>query len=123
MNTYVTASADPQPVFRALADPTRRQILQHLQHEDMTIGEVTEHFDITRAAIKKHLNILEEGQLIYVEVRGRERINHFRGDGLETAAQWIDYFGNFWDERLMSLKDAIENDKQRKQNRNKRNNP
>jgi DNA-binding transcriptional ArsR family regulator len=103
-----SASPDPQRVFRALADPTRRQILQHLQHADMTIREVTDHFDITRAAIKKHLNILEEGQLIYVEVRGRERINHFNSDGLDTAAQWIGYF---WDERLVKLKDAVEKSK------------
>lgn len=108
MTLSTSISPDPQPVFRALADPTRRQILLHLQHEDMTIGEVTKHFDITRAAIRKHLTILEEGQLIHVEVRGRERINHFKSDGLETAAQWIDYFSDFWDERLAKLKDAVE---------------
>ena len=99
-----------QAAFRALADPTRREILLHLSQGDLTIGEVKVHFDITRGAIKKHLNILEEGRLISVHARGRERINHLEPAGLKTATEWLNYFSQFWDEKLGHLKSAIEND-------------
>jgi len=64
-----------QNSFKALADPTRRSILIHLSEKDMTIGEVTDQFDMTRAAVKKHLSILENGKLISVRSSGRECIN------------------------------------------------
>ncbi|WP_417431870.1 ArsR/SmtB family transcription factor [Kiloniella sp.] len=98
-----------QETFRALADPTRREILLHLSRQQMTIGEVTEKFDITRAAVKKHLNILEEGQLISVHVQGRERINRLEAQGLSAVSDWIGYFDQFWDQHLGALKNAVEN--------------
>lgn len=98
---------DPQPVFRALADPTRRQILMSLRNQDLSIAEVSGQFDITRAAVKKHLTILEEGQLIHVEARGRERVNSLVPENLRAAASWLDYFSGFWDERLNALQEAI----------------
>lgn len=101
---------DPvQGAFRALADPTRRQILKHLSERDMTIGDVADRFDITRAAVKKHLTILEEGRLISVRPSGRERINRLEPQGLKSAADWLGFFDRFWDQRLGDLKSAIEN--------------
>lgn len=97
-----------QEGFRALADPTRRMILMHLSDSDMTIGEVAGHFDMTRAAVKKHLTILEEGALISVHPRGRERINRLEPMGLKSVADWINHFSRFWDERLSKLQKAIE---------------
>lgn len=101
---------DPvQGAFRALADPTRRQILKHLSERDMTIGDVAYRFDITRAAVKKHLTILEEGRLISVTARGRERVNRLEPQGLKSAVDWLGFFNRFWDQRLDDLKSAIEN--------------
>ena len=97
-----------QDTFRALADPTRRQILMHLGDADMTIGEVTQHFDMTRGAIKKHLTILEQGSLISVSTHGRERINHLEPLGLKSVTDWLDHFNQFWDEKLGNLKSVIE---------------
>lgn len=105
--------ADTQGAFRALADPTRRAILVQLSDRDMTIGEVVDCFDVTRAAIKKHLTILEEGQLITVRTSGRKRINRLQPDGLKKVADWIAYFDSYWDDKLTSLKTAIEKDKKR----------
>ncbi len=104
-----------QGVFRALADPTRRQILMHLSTKDMTIAEVSEHFDITRGAVKKHLTILAEGRLISVQAKGRERINHLEPQALKSAAQWLEYFNHFWNDNLNALKTAIEH-KERQDN-------
>ena len=99
-----------QPCFRALADPTRRNILQLLANGEMTIAEVADNFQMTRAAVKKHLTILEEGDLITVQVSGRSRMNALNPDGLQRTFDWFRYFEAFWDERLNILKTEIEKD-------------
>ena len=99
-----------QSIFRALADPTRREILQLLSLNECSIGQLTEVFPMTRAAVKKHLTVLEEGQLIEVEARGRERINRLRPNGLRPVLDWIDQLDLAWDDRLAALKSAIEKD-------------
>lgn len=73
----------------------------------MTIGEITDQFDMTRAAVKKHLTILEAGKLISVRSNGRERINTLEASGLQSVADWLGYFEHFWDQRLDKLKQAI----------------
>lgn len=99
-----------QNVFRALADPTRRDILRMLGRDAMTIGQVAGQFDMTRAAIKKHLTVLSDGGLITVEARGRERINKLNPAGLAPVLSWLEYFDRFWDDRLAALKTTIEKD-------------
>lgn len=99
-----------QSAFRALADPTRRDILCMLGSDAMTIGQVAGQFDMTRAAVKKHLTVLSDGGLITVEVRGRERINRLNPAGLAPVLSWLEYFDRFWDDHLDALKTAIEKD-------------
>ncbi|MBX2805645.1 MAG: metalloregulator ArsR/SmtB family transcription factor [Hyphomicrobiales bacterium] len=106
-----------QAVFRALADPTRRDILVMLAREDMTIAEVSEHFDMTRAAVKKHLSVLQEGELISVRIEGRARVNHLEPHALILASEWLDSFRRFWDDRFADLHQAIEAEKS-KDNKN-----
>ncbi|GGX55868.1 transcriptional regulator [Tateyamaria omphalii] len=101
-----------QNAFRALADPTRRDILRMLSAQDMTIAQVSDRFDMTRAAVKKHLTVLSDGGLITVEARGRERINTLNPAGLAPVLNWLEYFDCFWDDRLDALKTAIEKDLQ-----------
>lgn len=105
-------SGPEQLGFRALADPTRRDILRLLASNQMTIAEVAENFDMTRAAVKKHLSILSEGALIFVEVDGRTRVNKLNPDGLKRVFDWFSYFDAFWDDRLNALKSEIEKDMQ-----------
>jgi len=102
---------DPQFAFRALSDPTRRDILMMLKSQNMTIAQVAGNFDMTRAAVKKHLTVLSDGGLIKVHTRGRERINMFNPNGMEPILDWLTYFETFWDDRLTALKSAIEMDK------------
>jgi len=99
-----------QPTFRALADPTRRDILQMLSTQDMTIAQVAENFDMTRAAVKKHLTVLSDGGLIEVRAKGREKINSLRPAGMQPVLSWLSFFDQFWDDRLSALKSAIENE-------------
>jgi DNA-binding transcriptional ArsR family regulator len=99
-----------QPVFRALADPTRRRILRDLARQPASIADVASRFEISRPAVVKHLAILREGGLIAVAPRGRERINVLKPEGLRSAAEWLTFFDAFWDEKLARLKLAVESD-------------
>lgn len=99
---------ETQAAFRALADPTRRDIVRLLAANDMTIAELTDRFDMTRAAVKKHLTVLSDGGLITVEPRGRERINKLDPAGMAPVLDWFSYFNQFWDDRLAKLKSTIE---------------
>ncbi|GAB5448231.1 ArsR/SmtB family transcription factor [Gymnodinialimonas sp.] len=105
---YYDMHTDPHATFRALADPTRRDILGLLSAQHLSIGEVAEHFDMTRPAIKKHLRVLEEGHLITVTAKGRERINAINPDGFRAVESWLSFFDRFWDDRLSALKTAVE---------------
>ena len=114
----IATSENPrlQATFRALADPTRRHIISLLGEEERTVAQVAGHFDMTRAAVKKHLVVLEEGEIVTSEVHGRERINRLNPTALKRAADWLNHFDRFWDERLGALREAVEEeaDKQRK---------
>jgi len=90
-----TMPTDLQGVFRALADLSRREMLTRLREGEMTIGEVAGHFPMTRAAVKKHLVILEQGNLISVHPRGRERVNRLEPMALKEVAGWLDYFSTY----------------------------
>ncbi len=97
-----------QPVFRALADPTRRAIIAMLAEGDRPIGDIAAEFEMTRPAVAKHLAILREGRLITVEAVGRERINKLNPAALKTVQDWLNYFDRFWDDRLEKLKQVVE---------------
>ena len=99
-----------QDTFRALADPTRRNILRLLAARDMTIADVSDNFEMTRAAVKKHLTVLSDGGLITIEAKGRTRINRINPAGFAPVLNWFEFFGNFWDDRLNTLKSVIEKD-------------
>ena len=106
----VTSQSAEQLGFRALADPTRRSILQLLANSDMTIAEVADNFQMTRAAVKKHLTILNEGDLINIRKHGRSRINTLNAEGLKRTLDWFGYFDAFWNDRLNALKSEVEKD-------------
>ncbi len=97
-----------QPAFRALADPTRREILTSLSQREMSLNEVTAQFSMTRAAVRKHLEVLVEGNLIHIRRQGRETLSTLNPDGLRPVVDWLSFFDQFWDEKLDALKTAIE---------------
>ena len=100
----------PTQTFKALGDPTRQQILGLLADQELTIAQVAGHFDMTRAGVKKHMKILEEGRLITVTPKGRERLNTLNRDGFNAVSDWVGYFDQFWDEKLDALKALVEED-------------
>lgn len=82
-------------VFAALADPTRRQILSMLLEDDMAVTDVAEPFEMSLAAISKHLGILAGAGLISREKRGRVTWCKLEPDGMRAASVWMQGFGQF----------------------------
>lgn len=82
-------------VFSALADPTRRRILSMLLEDDMAVTDVAEPFDMSLAAISKHLTILTKAGLISQEKRGRVKWCKLEPDALREASVWMQSFGQF----------------------------
>ncbi|WP_375688463.1 ArsR/SmtB family transcription factor [Pseudooceanicola sp. LIPI14-2-Ac024] len=82
-------------VFQALADPTRRRILAMLLEDDMAVTDVAEPFDVSLAAISKHLGILTRAGLISQERRGRITWCKLEPKGLFDASVWMQGFGQF----------------------------
>jgi len=79
-----------------------------LSSNELTIAQVSNNFDLSRSAVRKHLSILEEGNLITVTPRGKERLNQLNPDGLKMTSEWFNYFNQFWDTKLETLKNVIE---------------
>ena len=82
-------------VFAALADPTRRQILAMLLEDDMAVSDVAEPFDISLAAISKHLALLGRAGLISQDKRGRVKWCKLEPNALRDASVWMQGFGQF----------------------------
>ncbi len=82
-------------VFSALADPTRREILTMLLEDDMAVTDVAEPFEMSLAAISKHLGILAHAGLIRQEKRGRVKWCMLDPDALRDASVWMQSFGQF----------------------------
>ena len=100
-----------QSVFRAVADPTRREIIAMLSKKPMSTGEVAGRFRMSRPAVAKHLKILSDGGLISSQKRGRVRINTLNPAPLKAVSDWAAQFDKFWDDRLNALKTQVESDK------------
>lgn len=99
-----------QLVFRAIADPTRRSIVTMLAEGERSLSEISAEYEMTRPAVTKHLKILEQGGLIRVRASGRERLHRLQPETLKTVADWVNFFSQFWDEKLANLKHAVEMD-------------
>ncbi|CAM5205731.1 ArsR family transcriptional regulator OS=Ureibacillus acetophenoni OX=614649 GN=SAMN05877842_11144 PE=4 SV=1 [Ureibacillus acetophenoni] len=97
-------------VFQAIADPTRRKVLHLLSNKNQSIAEIASQFDISRTAIVKHLNILEEAGLVEGEKQGKEKIFHLRTEPLKDLKDWLAYFEQFWHNKLTKFKYVVEND-------------
>ncbi|MFK7836030.1 MAG: ArsR/SmtB family transcription factor [Sulfitobacter sp.] len=82
-------------VFAALADPTRRAILAMLLEDDMAVTDVAEPFEMSLAAISKHLNVLSTAGLISQEKRGRVKWCKLEPDAMRDASIWMQGFGQF----------------------------
>jgi DNA-binding transcriptional ArsR family regulator len=107
-NTVVDVDTDK--TFKALADPSRRQLLDRLYaNNGQTLGELCEHLDMTRQAVTKHLTVLEEANLVVVIWQGREKLHYLNPVPIhEIAERWISKFERGRLRALADLKKRLE---------------
>jgi DNA-binding transcriptional ArsR family regulator len=91
--------------LQALAEPTRRAILDLVRDRELAAGEVAQHFDVTRPAISQHLGVLRHAGLISERREGTRRLYRARPEGM---AELREYLEGFWAVRLQQLKQAVE---------------
>lgn len=94
-------------VFQAIADPLRRNIIQLLAEEALTVNAVAEKFDVSRPAISKHLRILNECGIIEINQRGRERYCQIQPRNLIPAFLWIEQYKSLWEDKIDSLEQYL----------------
>jgi DNA-binding transcriptional ArsR family regulator len=96
--------------FQVIADPSRRQMMQLLSKDSMTINALAENFDMSRPAVSKHIKIMYNAGFISITDIGRERHCTLRQDGFNELQNFINYFDKFWLTKLKKL-EAILNSK------------
>lgn len=92
-------------VFQAIADPTRRAIINMIANQPMNLNAVAEQFDISRPAISKQIKILTQCGLVNIKQQGRERYCEAKLQKLNEVSEWVEQYRIFWNEKL----DALEN--------------
>jgi DNA-binding transcriptional ArsR family regulator len=90
-------------VFQAIADPTRRRILNMVSGGPLNINSVSSSFKVSRAAIYKHMKILKECGLVVIKKQGREHMCEARLQKLGEVSSWVEQYRKFWEAKLDSL--------------------
>jgi DNA-binding transcriptional ArsR family regulator len=104
-------------VFQAIADPTRREIINLIAKKSMNLNAIAENFDISRPAISQHIKILTECGMVVIRQEGRERYCEAKLDRLAEVESWVSQYRRFWNENFKSLDkylDKIQNKKKTK---------
>ena len=97
-----------EAVFRAIADPTRREILGMLRGRSHSVGEIAANFHTSRPAISKHLRMLRAVGLVATTQRGTARICALNAEPLRAVSDWISDYEAYWKKTLQSLKRYVE---------------
>ena len=95
-------------VFQAIADPTRREIINLIAQKPLNLNSVAERFDVSRPAISKHIKILTECGLVTIKVQGRERLCEASLSKLNEVSKWIEPYRQFWENKLDALETYLE---------------
>lgn len=104
------ATAAKSDVYRAVADPTRRAILDRLRAGQAPVNELAAGFRMSRPAVSKHLRVLREARLVQEHRDGRQRMYRVNPAPLNDIAQWLEGYRAFWQTSLDNLKTLIESD-------------
>jgi DNA-binding transcriptional ArsR family regulator len=99
-----------QAIFRAIADPTRREILNLLRHGPHAVGEIAGNFRTSRPAISKHLKLLKSAGLVIARQRGTANICALNARPLIAVNDWLRDYQAFWKATLRDLKKYVEED-------------
>lgn len=94
-------------VFHALADPTRRAMLQRLAQGEQSVGTLAAPFDMSLAAASKHIRVLERAGLVRRSVRGRTHLCSLDAQPMHGGLEWLRHYEQFWNRRLDDLDEAL----------------
>jgi DNA-binding transcriptional ArsR family regulator len=112
-NRSVTYS--PEATFHALADPTRRAVLDLLCTGSQPAGRIAESFPVSRPAISKHLRQLRKARLVVEHRSGRHRLYQLNPEPLRAVDSWLEHYRRFWQMNLSNLKNFVEAEYAREQ--------
>lgn len=90
-------------VFHAIADPTRRRMLEMLRDKELAAGDLAGSFRMSQPSVSQHLRVLRDAGLVRTRRLGRQRIYQIRPRHLRTVVDWVAHFDKFWDDRLDAL--------------------
>ena len=93
--------------FTALADPTRRQIIESLAIGESSFGELADKFEMSRPAVSQHLKVLREAGLVTARADAQRRIYRLHDDGLAEVEAWLGKVRDFWSQRLDQLEQLL----------------
>ncbi|MGS2739183.1 ArsR/SmtB family transcription factor [Sinomicrobium sp. M5D2P17] len=101
-------------IFQAIADPTRRAIIALIALQAMTPNAIAKHFDTTRQAVSKHLQILTECELVIQKQQGREIYYQLEVDKMKEIDKWLNQFRKIWETRFNQLDEVLSTIKNKK---------
>src|SRR5262245_7765337 len=101
-------------IFQAIADPTRRAIITLIATQALTPTALSEHFDMTRQAVSKHIHILTECKLVKQEHAGREILYQLNLKKMKEIADWLEPFKQLWESRFNQLDELLTKTKTKK---------
>jgi DNA-binding transcriptional ArsR family regulator len=107
-------------VFQAIADPTRREIIDLVARQSLNLNGIAANFDVSRPAISQHIKILTECGLIVIKKQGRERYCEARLQPLSEVSDWVEQYRKLWAERFEDL-DQVLHELKRKRAKRSRN--
>ena len=96
--------------FHAIADPTRRAILDHLRRGELGAGEIADRFSVSRPAIARHVRVLRKAGLVRERRQAQKRFYSLEPNGLAEIDRWLQPYRLFWSARLVDLKTFVESD-------------
>lgn len=102
-------------VFQAIADPTRRAIIDILADGSLPVNKVADHFEISRPAVSKHIKILNECGLVVMHREGRKRYCRVDPSKLRKVAEWANQYRQFWSQKLDALDEELRKPDKNKQ--------
>jgi DNA-binding transcriptional ArsR family regulator len=107
-------------VFQAIADPTRREIIDLVAHRSLNLNAIAENFDVSRQAISLHIKILTECGLLVIKQQGRERYCEAKFRKLHEVSDWIEKYRILWDKRLDKMDNLLSELQNKNTGRNKK---
>jgi DNA-binding transcriptional ArsR family regulator len=95
-------------VFQAIADPTRREIIELVSRQSLNLNGIASNFEVSRPAISQHIKILTECGLIVIKKQGRERYCEARLQPLSEVSEWVERYRKSWAERFEALDQVVD---------------